>query len=157
MLWGDRDGSGRCWKVFWNSQSKMKKISPFPRFFRRWFLQASLEFDDEWPFFLGFECNYFEYPSRFFERGRSRDCGARGRTWNFMGHIFFWSWPDNIYYGIDAIIITATLTYVDRLESRFFIQGGRSFPLGYSDIHLILSKFQFHFRLYIRHELPTSW
>lgn len=39
-----------------------------------------LEFDDEWPFFLGFECNYFEYPSRFFERGRSRDCGARGRT-----------------------------------------------------------------------------
>lgn len=60
-----------------------EKDLSFPSFFQTMIFASfvlKLEFDDEWPFFLGFECNYFEYPSRFFERGRSRDCGARGRT-----------------------------------------------------------------------------
>lgn len=73
-----------------------------------------------------------------------------------MGHIFFWSWPDNIYYGIDAIIITATLTYVDRLESRFFIQGGCLFLHGYLDASFISFYLNFNSD-FIKHELSTSW
>lgn len=50
-----------------------------------------LEFDDHlWPdYFLGFECNYFEYPSRFrTERGRSRDWCTRSYL-KFHGSYLF--------------------------------------------------------------------
>lgn len=90
--------------------------------------QLEFEFDDRPDRFWDFERNYFEISVRT-ERGRSRDWCTRSYL-KFHGSYLFLVWPDNIYYGIDVIIITATLTYVDRFESRFFIQGGSLFLLG---------------------------